>query len=149
MTDRNFWPDYLEQHRDPLNRALHVTATATATALLAVGLLRRDRRALLAAPLVGYGVAWLGHLLVERNRPKTFEAPLASLVADYRLMGLALTGRLAQEYRRYGIPDRPGITVRNSAIRAAIRPAVGSAEVRRTSPERSAQRYEAPSSYPP
>ena len=130
MTDRNFWPDYLEQHRHPVNRALHVTGTLTATALLAAGLLRRDRRALLAAPLVGYGMAWLGHFLVEGNRPKTLDAPLASLAADYRLLGLALTGRLAREYRRYGIPDRPGITVR------------------RLTASRRASRYEEQSSYP-
>lgn len=125
LAGRNFWPEYLEQHRHPVNRALHVTGTAAATALLAVGVLRRDRRALLAAPLVGYGAAWLGHFLVERNRPKTLEAPVASLLADYRLLGLALTGRLAREYRRYGIPDRPGIVIRNAAIRTAtIREAV-------------------------
>ncbi|WP_448203233.1 Mpo1-like protein [Azospirillum sp. sgz302134] len=113
MTDRNFWPDYLEQHRDPVNRALHVTGTLAATALLAAGIMRRDRRALLAAPLAGYGFAWLGHFLVERNNPKTLEAPFSSLLADYRLLGLALTGRLALEYRRYGIPDRPDIHLRS------------------------------------
>lgn len=117
MDDRNFWPEYLEQHRHPANRALHVAGTATAIALLAAGALRRDRRALLAAPLVGYGAAWLGHFLVEGNRPKTLEAPVASLLADVRLLGLALTGRLGREYRRYGIPDRPGIAVRYRAVR--------------------------------
>lgn len=113
MPDRNFWPDYLEQHRDPVNRALHVAGTLGATALLAAGVIRRDRRALLAAPLVGYGLAWLGHLVVERNRPKTFQAPLASLMADYRMLGLALTGRLGREFRRHGIPDRPGLPARS------------------------------------
>lgn len=111
-TDPNFWPGYLEQHRHPVNRALHVTGTLAATALLAVGVARRDRRALLAAPLVGYGMAWLGHFLVEGNRPKTLDAPLASLASDYRMLGLALTGRLGREFRRYGIPDRPGFNVR-------------------------------------
>ncbi|AWJ84810.1 hypothetical protein TSH58p_15535 [Azospirillum sp. TSH58] len=111
-TDPNFWPDYLEQHRDPANRALHVAGTLSAAALLGVGLARRDWRALVAAPLVGYGAAWLGHFLVERNRPKTLDAPLASLAADVRMAGLALTGQLAREYRRYGIPDRPGLVIR-------------------------------------
>ncbi len=112
MPDPRFWPAYLAEHRAPANRALHVTGTLTATALLAVGLIRRDRRALLAAPLVGYGLAWLGHLLVEGNRPKTPEAPLASLAADYRMLGLALTGRLGDEFRRHGIADRPGLKPR-------------------------------------
>lgn len=116
MPDRNFWPEYLEQHRDPVNRALHVAGTLGATALLAAGLIRRDRHALLAAPLVGYGLAWLGHYAVERNRPKTFQAPLASLMADYRMLVLALTGRLDREFRRYGIPDRPGLSARGSRL---------------------------------
>ncbi|CAO3373852.1 Mpo1-like protein [Azospirillum argentinense] len=111
-SDPNFWPDYLEQHRDPANRALHVAGTLTAAALLGVGLARRDWRALVAAPLVGYGAAWLGHFLLERNRPKTLDAPLASLAADVRMAGLAVTGQLAREYRRYGIPDRPGLVIR-------------------------------------
>ncbi|OYD84667.1 DUF962 domain-containing protein [Azospirillum brasilense] len=111
-TDPNFWPAYLEKHRDPANRALHVAGTLSAVALLGVGLARRDWRALVAAPLVGYGAAWLGHFLVERNRPKTLDAPLASLAADVRMAGLALTGQLAREYRRYGIPDRPGLVIR-------------------------------------
>ncbi|WP_353857618.1 DUF962 domain-containing protein [Azospirillum formosense] len=111
-TDPNFWPDYLEQHRDPANRALHVAGTLSAAALLGVGLARRDWRALVAAPLVGYGAAWLGHFLVERNRPKTLDAPLASLAADVRMAGLAISGQLAREYRRYGIPDRRGLVIR-------------------------------------
>ncbi|MBP2311831.1 DUF962 domain-containing protein [Azospirillum soli] len=117
QTDPNFWPGYLEQHRHPVNRALHVTGTLAATALLVVGVARRDRRALLAAPLVGYGMAWLGHLLVEGNRPKTLDAPLASLAADYRMLGLALTGRLGREFREYGIPDRPTLNVRGDSPR--------------------------------
>ena len=48
-----FWPDYLSQHRNPVNRALHVTGTVVATGLLAMGVARRDWRLLLAAPLAG------------------------------------------------------------------------------------------------
>ncbi|NUB28311.1 DUF962 domain-containing protein [Azospirillum brasilense] len=129
-TDPNFWPEYLEQHRNPTNRALHVAGTLSAAALLGVGLARRDWRALVAAPLVGYGAAWLGHFLVERNRPKTLDAPLASLAADVRMAGLAITGQLAREYRRYGIPDRPGLVIRRHPPRAPALEPVPSDEKR-------------------
>jgi len=100
-----FWPDYLSQHRNPVNRALHVTGTVVATGLLAMGVARRDWRLLLAAPLAGYGLAWFGHLVVEKNRPKTFEAPFRSLAGDFRMAGLALCGRLGREMERYGVAD--------------------------------------------
>ena len=40
---------------------------------------------LLAAPLAGYGFAWVGHFFFEHNRPATFSHPWYSLAADFVL----------------------------------------------------------------
>lgn len=109
MTEQDgFWPRYLAEHTNPVNRTLHLTGTGLAIVLLVAALVTLNPWLLLAAVLAGYGFAWTGHFLVERNRPKTLDAPLASLASDFRMLGLALSGRLEGEFRRYGIPYRTG-----------------------------------------
>lgn len=45
-------------------------------------------------PLFGYGFAWLGHLIFEKNRPATFSHPFYSLLGDFVMFGQILRGRL-------------------------------------------------------
>jgi hypothetical protein len=47
-----------------------------------------------AAPLVGYGFAWVGHYGFEHDRPATFRHPLDSLMGDRVMFRDVLTGRL-------------------------------------------------------
>jgi hypothetical protein len=62
--------------------------------------LRRKPRWLLLAPLAGYFFAWIGHFLVEKNRPATFKYPLESLRGDFKMFGLMATGRMNEELQR-------------------------------------------------
>jgi hypothetical protein len=103
MTYAEFWPRYLGAHRNPRTRALHYFGALSAAALVALAAATRDWHWLLAAPVLGYAPAWLGHMAFERNRPETFAHPAWSLLSDLRMVGLFLTGRLGSELRRTGI----------------------------------------------
>lgn len=97
---RDFWPHYLAEHSRPGTRGLHLLGTAAALALLGLAAGTGLWWLVPAALLVGYGLAWLGHARIERNRPASFAYPLWSLVSDLRMLGLWLAGRLEGELRR-------------------------------------------------
>ena len=100
MTYPEFWRVYLAAHADPRTRLLHYLGTLLGAALLVTAAATQDWRCLLAAPVAGYALAWLGHLLFEHNRPATFGHPGWSLVSDFRMLGLFVSGRLDPELRR-------------------------------------------------
>jgi hypothetical protein len=103
MTYSDFWRRYLLAHRDPRTRALHYLGTSLALTALVAAAATRDWRWLAAAPVAGYALAWLGHLVFEHNRPETFGHPLWSLASDLRMLGLFVAGRLGRELRQTGI----------------------------------------------
>ncbi|HJW08189.1 MAG TPA: DUF962 domain-containing protein [Holophagaceae bacterium] len=106
MTFEKFWPAYLAEHRSRSNRALHLAGTLGYLALLAF-LLATHRPALLwTVPVLAYGCAWIGHFLIEKNRPATFKHPWLSLIGDHKMAAFMLAGRLDSEFERLGIPQR-------------------------------------------
>jgi hypothetical protein len=95
----DFWPFYLGEHRHPVSRALHYCGTTAGTLTVLLALVGKHPLLVPLALLVGYGSAWIGHFVFEKNRPASFKHPLWSLRADYRMLRLFLTGRLDQEFR--------------------------------------------------
>lgn len=89
-----FYPFYLGEHAHRTSRRLHVVGTLGAlTQILAAGILGQPRL-VISALIFGYGLAWVGHYVFEKNRPATFSHPLYSLRGDFRMAREVLTGRI-------------------------------------------------------
>jgi hypothetical protein len=98
-----FWPFYLREHSKPQTRALHYIGTSLVVAIAVYSLLTGSWLLLIGLPVAGYLFAWVAHFMIERNRPATFTYPLWSLVADFRMWALWLTGRIKPELERAGV----------------------------------------------
>ncbi len=99
QTFEAFWPYYLGEHRHPTNRILHFFGTTLVYGVLVLAMFGSPAW-LLLAPVLGYGFAWVGHFLIEKNRPATFTHPLWSLRGDFRMHARMLTGRLGADLKR-------------------------------------------------
>lgn len=95
-----FWPFYVKEHASKANRMLHFVGTTAAMGCVAGAVLLRKPWLLLAAPVVGYGPAWFGHFVIEKNRPATFEYPLWSLRADFVMWSKIVKGEMDAEVER-------------------------------------------------
>lgn len=100
---RDFWPHYLRDHARPGTRVMHYAGTSLVLLLLGAIPLAGRWWMGAALPVVGYGFAWTGHGLIERNRPATLRHPLWSLRADFLMWFRFMTGHLAEELDRAGV----------------------------------------------
>jgi hypothetical protein len=91
---REFYPVYLAEHSQPSTRRLHFVGTLLVLGFLVTALITREWRWVLAAPVAGYGFAWIGHFLFEHNRPATFRHPMYSLAGDFVMFKDILLRRL-------------------------------------------------------
>jgi hypothetical protein len=89
-----FYPFYLSEHATRACRRLHFAGSTLVVACVLAAIATGNPWWLLAAPLCGYGFAWIGHLAFEHNRPATFRHPLYSLMGDWVMYRDMLTARI-------------------------------------------------------
>ena len=95
-----FWPFYVGEHSKPATRAMHFIGTAAGLTCLVVLAANQKWRWLPLALIPGYTAAWIGHFFIEKNRPATFTYPLWSFIADHKMFGLMLLGKMDEEVER-------------------------------------------------
>ncbi|MGO8993561.1 MAG: Mpo1-like protein [Polyangiaceae bacterium] len=95
-----FWPYYVRAHSNKTNRRLHFVGTTLAMACVGGAALLRRPALLIAAPVVGYGFAWFGHFVFEKNIPATFGHPAWSFRADFVMWSKIANGTMDAEVER-------------------------------------------------
>ena len=91
---KEFYPFYLSEHSNDTNRRLHFVGTSGVIVLMGMVLLSQRWGLLWAIPVLGYGFAWVGHFVFEKNRPATFQHPIYSLISDFVMWRDILIRRL-------------------------------------------------------
>jgi hypothetical protein len=91
---KEFYPFYLSQHSNPTCRRLHYIGTASLLVVLIYAFNTERWSALWFLPVVGYGFAWVGHFVFEKNRPATFQHPIYSLMGDFVMFKDILIGKI-------------------------------------------------------
>ncbi|MCW8807598.1 MAG: DUF962 domain-containing protein [Rhodanobacter sp.] len=89
-----FYPYYLSEHGNRVCRRLHFIGSSLVIAIVLLAVLSGQWRWLWLAPLFGYGFAWVGHFVYEKNRPATFKHPLYSFIGDWVMFGQMLRGKV-------------------------------------------------------
>eukprot|EP00026_Physarum_polycephalum_P016057 Phypoly_transcript_16889.p1 GENE.Phypoly_transcript_16889~~Phypoly_transcript_16889.p1 ORF type:complete len:115 (+),score=4.92 Phypoly_transcript_16889:35-346(+) len=87
-----FYPFYLGEHRNPINRKLHFVGTSISF-ILAIYIIYTAK--FMYFPLIvipGYALAWIGHFVFEKNKPATFQHPFYSFMGDMKLFFSILSG---------------------------------------------------------
>jgi hypothetical protein len=93
-TFQEFYPYYLAEHSNANCRRLHFVGSTLSLACLGLLLWTGNFYWLLAGLLCGYGCAWIGHFVFEKNKPATFQRPLYSFVGDWAMYRDILAAKL-------------------------------------------------------
>jgi hypothetical protein len=89
-----FYPFYLSQHQNKICRRLHFIGSSLILILIAYCTKTSSWQGLWLIPVIGYGFAWFGHFIFEKNKPATFTYPIYSLIGDWVMFKDILTRKI-------------------------------------------------------
>ena len=89
-----FYPFYLTEHSNRTCRRLHFVGSTLALLCLALLVATGRPHYLLLALLCGYGFAWVGHFVFEKNKPASFKRPLYSFMGDWAMYRDIWSGKI-------------------------------------------------------
>ena len=102
-----FYPYYLSEHLNKTCRAFHFIGTSLIFILILSALLTQTFWLIAIVPFAGYGFAWIGHFVFEKNKPATFQYPLYSLASDFIMYWHTITfqlpDKLKEAQKAYGL----------------------------------------------
>ena len=90
-----FYPFYLGEHKNRSCRRLHFLGSTLALVFLGMLVFTAQPQYLLYCLLSGYGCAWIGHYVFEKNKPASFKRPLYSFMGDWVMYKDIWSGRIA------------------------------------------------------
>jgi hypothetical protein len=75
-------------------RRMHFVGSILVIVILFISIYSKNWLILISLPLIGYGFAWVGHFIFEKNRPATFSNPIYSLLGDWQMFFDILRGKI-------------------------------------------------------
>ncbi len=78
-----FYPFYLGEHSHRICRRMHFLGSTLALICLALFFASGRPQYIAYGLLCGYGCAWIGHFVFEKNKPASFKRPLYSFMGDW------------------------------------------------------------------
>ena len=106
----DFYPYYLTEHARPVNRAFHFVGTTLVIACFIAAIVLGQWTLLLLMPLFGYAFAWVGHFMLEKNKPATFKYPLYSLGSDfvmyYHTLTMQINEKVDEAHKIVGVTNK-------------------------------------------
>ena len=93
-TFREFYLSICRSIATATARRMHFAGSSLALAFIIASILTRNPWWLLAALVCGYGFAWIGHFVFEKNKPASFKQPIYSFIGDWVMYVSTWAGKI-------------------------------------------------------